>query len=165
MFARDPRGQRASLGQKYSLFCVGLTWRRTCVVGFARLPFAIWIDWVREGLFGTGPSRLQSLNGQRHKILVHPLRPPIYVLNDHVNGLLRGCASGKAYKRTFASALQMSLSVVKRTCRGQRRMSANDPKRTPTMNPLCASLRGKHVINAPVSTLDLGPTGSGETLI
>ena len=102
MFARDPRGQRASLGQKYSLFCVGLTWRRTCVVGFARLPFAIWIDWVREGLFGTGPSRLQSLNGQRHKILVHPLRPPIYVLNDHVNGLLRGCASGKAYPITFA---------------------------------------------------------------
>ncbi|MGC1762396.1 MAG: hypothetical protein WA769_05435, partial [Pseudolabrys sp.] len=74
------------------------TWWRTCVAGFARLPFAIWIDWVREGLFGTGPSRLQSLNGQRNKILVHPLRPPI----DHVNGLLRGCASGKAYPITFA---------------------------------------------------------------
>jgi hypothetical protein len=33
MSARDPRGQRASLGQKYSLFLVGLTWRRTCVAG------------------------------------------------------------------------------------------------------------------------------------
>ena len=43
-------------------------------------------DWC-ECLFGTGPSRLQSLNGQRHKILIQPLGPSVDVLNDHVSRL------------------------------------------------------------------------------
>jgi hypothetical protein len=42
------------------------------------------------------PSRLQSLNGQRHKVLIHSRRLAVDMLDDGANSLFTGHANGHA---------------------------------------------------------------------